>query len=535
MHDTTTTQRPKAYSYLRFSTAEQGRGDSYRRQLELAENYCRQKGLDLDRTTTFEDLGVSAFSGKNRRKGALRLFLDAVEDEIIPAGSYLLVESLDRVSREQIIEAQGTFLQIVGKGINLVTLKGTPREYSHASLNANPHDLIYSLLEMIRANEESETKSQRIKADWTRKRTRAAAGEAITSLVPSWLRRVGKGFEVIEERADLVRRIYNLTLEGHGQHAITAIFNKEGVKPFGRAKWWHRSYIRLVLNHPAVVGTFVPHRMVGGRREPLEPILNYYPTVVTQETFEAVRALDKPVAGPSARAIASMFSGLVKCEQCGGPMVRTRKGQAPKPFYHVFVCHNAKLGQGCECRTVRQQTLEDMLRDQIFKFIEDAPTHDEDLTEELNQIDVALSETQDQAHALVEAISQRPVAQLVDRLALLDEAIVEMKAKKLELEAAFRDTARPVVLKRLTDLDDLLTNGEGDVRARAQVLLRQVLDRIVIHFDREASRRKPRGHLEFVWKSGGRSYLDWGPIFYPIKPTRRTDRRATGDEEPKPK
>lgn len=493
------------------------------------------KGLDLDRTTTFEDLGVSAFSGRNRRRGALRAFLDAVEEEIIPAGSFLLVESLDRVSREAILDAQGTFLHIVNAGITLVTLKGAPREYSRATVNANPTDLLISLLEMIRANEESETKSQRIKADWTRKRIRAAAGEAITSLVPAWLQRVGKGFEVIEERAAIVRRIYDLTLEGHGQHAITAIFNKEGLKPFGRAKWWHRSYVRLVLNHPAVVGTFVPHRMVGGRREPLEPIINYYPAVVTQETFEAVRALDKAVAGPSTRAIASMFSGLVKCEECGGPMVRTRKGQAPKPFYHVFVCHNAKLGQSCECRTVRQETLEDALRDQMFKFIEDAPTHDEDLTEELNQIEVGISETQDQAQSLVEAISQRPVPQLVDRLALLDEALVEMKARKLELEAAFRDTARPVVLKRLTDLDDLLERGEGDIRPRAQVLLRQVLDHIVIHFDREAPRRKPRGHLEFVWKSGGHSYLNWGPIFYPIKPTRRTIRRAAGDEEPKPK
>lgn len=534
MHDTTAV-KPKAYSYLRFSTAEQSKGDSHRRQLALAEEYCRQRGLELDRTTTFEDLGVSAFSGKNRRKGALRAFLDAVEEEIIPSGSYLLVESLDRVSREAILDAQATFLQIVNAGIILVTLKGTPKEYSRATVNANPMDLLVSLLEMIRANEESETKSQRIKADWTRKRTRAAAGEAITSLVPAWLQRVGKGFEVIEERATIVRRIYDLTLEGHGQHAITGIFNKEGVKPFGRAKWWHRSYVRLVLNHPAVVGTFVPHRMVGGRREPLEPILNYYPAVITQETFEAVRALDKAVAGPSTRAIASMFSGLVKCEECGGPMVRTRKGQAPKPFYHVFVCQNAKLGQSCECRTVRQETLEDTLRDQMFKFIEDAPTHDEDLTEELNRIEVGISETQDQAHSLVEAISQRPLPQLVDRLALLDEALVEMKARKLELEAALRDTARPVVLKRLTDLDDLLENGEGDVRPRAQVLLRQVLDHIVIHFDREASRRKPRGHLEFVWKSGGRSYLDWGPMFYPIKPTRRTSRRADGNGETKPK
>lgn len=532
MHDTAT--KPKAYSYLRFSTAEQSKGDSHRRQLALAEDYCRQRGLDLDRATTFEDLGVSAFSGRNRRKGALRAFLDAVEEEIIPAGSYLLVESLDRVSREAILDAQGTFLQIVNAGITLVTLKGTPREYSRATVNANPTDLLISLLEMIRANEESETKSQRIKADWTRKRIRAAAGEAITSLVPAWLQRVGKGFEVVEERAAIVRRIYDLTLEGVGQHAITAIFNKEGLKPFGSAKWWHRSYVRLVLNHPAVVGTFVPHRMVEGRREPLESILNYYPPVVTPETFEAVRALDKPaVAGPS-RVIASMFSGLVKCEECGGPMVRLRKGQAPKPFYHVFVCQNARLGQSCECRSVRQQTLEEALRDQMFKFIEDAPTHDEDLTTELTQIEDHISVTQEQAAMLVEAIAQRPLPQLVDRLALLNTELVAMKTRKLELEAAFRDTARPVVLKRLLDLSALLEEGEGDVRPKAQVLLRQVLDHIVIHFDREASRRKPRGHLEFVWKSGGRSYLDWGPMFYPIKPTSRTDRRGTGDDKPNP-
>ncbi len=110
-----------------------------------------------------------------------------------------------------------------------------------------------------------------------------------------------------------------------------------------------------------------------------------------------------------------------------------------------------------------------------------------------------------------------------------------MKAQKLEIEVAIRDTAQPVVLKRLTDLDDLLESGEGEVRPRAQILLRQVLDHVIIHFDREASRRKPRGHLEFVWKSGGHSYLNWGPMFYPIKPTRRTSRRADGNGETKPK
>lgn len=37
----------KAYSYLRFSTTRQVRGDSARRQLELARDYAKRKGLEL--------------------------------------------------------------------------------------------------------------------------------------------------------------------------------------------------------------------------------------------------------------------------------------------------------------------------------------------------------------------------------------------------------------------------------------------------------------------------------------------------------
>ena len=103
MHGRST--KTKAYSYLRFSTADQAKGDSYRRQIALAEDYAKAKSLELDKSLTFQDLGVSAFTGKNRKKGALRAFLDAVEEEIISAGSFLLVESLDRVSREAILDA----------------------------------------------------------------------------------------------------------------------------------------------------------------------------------------------------------------------------------------------------------------------------------------------------------------------------------------------------------------------------------------------------------------------------------------------
>ena len=88
----------KAYSYLRFSTPEQMKGDSQRRQLEAAQSYAREKGLELDEQLTFHDLGVSGFRGANATTGKLKAFRRAIEDELVEAGSYLLVEDFDRLS-----------------------------------------------------------------------------------------------------------------------------------------------------------------------------------------------------------------------------------------------------------------------------------------------------------------------------------------------------------------------------------------------------------------------------------------------------
>jgi DNA invertase Pin-like site-specific DNA recombinase len=87
-----------AYSYLRFSTSEQAHGDSRRRQLVLAERYAAAHGLTLDGRLSFRDLGVSAFRGRNARVDALSSFLEAIELGLVPRGSTLLIESLDRLA-----------------------------------------------------------------------------------------------------------------------------------------------------------------------------------------------------------------------------------------------------------------------------------------------------------------------------------------------------------------------------------------------------------------------------------------------------
>src|SRR5262245_20911458 len=112
LHSTTV-----AFSYVRFSTPEQAKGDSLRRQTEKAEQYCQRRGWTLDTSLTLHDLGVSAFHGKNALVGNLGEFLKAVQRGTVLPGSVLIVESFDRISRQGIDEGYDFIKSILKKDV----------------------------------------------------------------------------------------------------------------------------------------------------------------------------------------------------------------------------------------------------------------------------------------------------------------------------------------------------------------------------------------------------------------------------------
>jgi len=112
----------RVYSYARVSTVRQLAGDGLRRQMEAAEKWAAEHGLVLDETLRLVDRGKSAFKGVNRHKGALARLLEKLEDGTIPKGSFLLIESLDRLSRQDLVQSIPLFTSIVSAGLNVVTL-----------------------------------------------------------------------------------------------------------------------------------------------------------------------------------------------------------------------------------------------------------------------------------------------------------------------------------------------------------------------------------------------------------------------------
>ena len=63
----------RAFSYIRFSSKKQQKGESFRRQAEFAVEVCRENGWVLDESLTLNDLGVSAFRGEAVNFSARRL------------------------------------------------------------------------------------------------------------------------------------------------------------------------------------------------------------------------------------------------------------------------------------------------------------------------------------------------------------------------------------------------------------------------------------------------------------------------------
>ncbi len=336
-----------AYSYLRFSSPDQAKGDSLRRQTELRDAWLARSKVKLDTSVHLRDEGVSGFTGEHRSnpdRHALAAFLELVRSGRIPRGSYLIVESLDRLSREHIRPALTLLLNLIDAGIRVVQLLPVVTLYDE---NVEPMQLMMGIMELSRGHSESLIKSERVGRAWQEKKRRAAAdGDVLTKQVPGWLTVTGGKIVVIPERANTVRRIFKLAIEGHGLVVITKRLNAEKVPPMGRARHWASSYVSKILANRAVYGEYQPHKGHAGpnRKPDGPPITTYFPKILSEEdylTARAALALRRNKRGRIGKSV-NIFQGILRDARDGGTIHQTDKGK--KSSGKMLVSYRAALG-----------------------------------------------------------------------------------------------------------------------------------------------------------------------------------------------
>lgn len=352
--------KTKAFSYIRMSLPRQMLGDSMKRQEELAKEYAAEHDLELSQLKIET---MSGWTGANRLQGTLSGFLAKIGTHAVPPGSYLLVESLDRISRENVLEAQALFLSIINAGVTIVTLSRTgKRVYEREAMKENPFDLIISMLEMVRANAESELKSVRLKGAWKTKREKIASGVKMTAACPAWFTKDGNDYVEIPEKVALVRRIFEELASGLGKDKIAQRLNDEGkpcLRETNKGAGWHASTIHHLVHAKNVLGLYQPcvivHEDGKKRRVPMgEPIEGYYPPIIGEELYQRVvtamagRRNEGSLrnGGRKGARLSNLFGGgLAECASCGGPML-FKRGDKRSPSY--LRCGIAVRRAGCD-------------------------------------------------------------------------------------------------------------------------------------------------------------------------------------------
>ena len=466
-----------AYSYVRFSTPKQLQGDSLRRQTEATRAYCHEHGLTLDESTTFRDLGVSGWDKSNIVRGMLGQFLKMVDSGKVSAGSTLIIENLDRLSRASVVDAQELFLSIINRGITIVTLMDR-QVYSRETIKSEPWKMFLSIGAMIRANEESEVKSKRIRAAKQKIRSNAANGILHANYCPCWLRVENGKFFVDENKANVVRRIYNLCCAGYGYRTIAITLNRECVPTIAKKSKhdrWYLMYIKSVLSDVAVYG-----------RSHLFEKDNYFPAIVSHEQYlqaQLRREQRKKTGGRKNNSEINSLSGVCRCGVCGHNLTKYSAGYLSKR-YHYLRCSLLESGSACSLPLVRYELVETAIYDAVGDYMIDVSmqTKENDNTA-IVETTAKLETANKQIAKLTDLIlsSDNPSVTLQTKLKQFELDAEKLKKELLLLHAANVEKQNSVIPAWVNDAEMRTTN---EWRLKFNNFLRSVVKEIVVSKDK---------------------------------------------------
>ncbi|EBU8555551.1 recombinase family protein, partial [Salmonella enterica subsp. enterica serovar Telelkebir] len=268
--------------------------------------------------------------------------------------SWLVVENLDRLSRQSIIEAQELFLSIIRRGITIVTgMDG--KVYSKESVNANPLDLLLSVMMFARANEESQTKRNRtnssallkIKHHQNNPQSPAVAIEEIGKNM--WWTDTSSGYVLPHPiYFPIVQKIVQMKRDGHSTGTVLEYLNAHYEPPAPTSNKQHQKWsiamVSRLFHTKALIG--IKTVKVDGIEYELK---DYYPRVMSDSEFYFLKnnLVKKAWSyGKDEEKTIPLLSGigLLKCSHCGSPMVK-RKAANGKVEQYRYQCDGKASGR----------------------------------------------------------------------------------------------------------------------------------------------------------------------------------------------
>lgn len=334
--------------------------------------------------------------------------------------------------------------------------------------------------------------------------------------------------KVVEKHAEIVRRIFNMYLEGYGFSAIARILNEEGVKSpayyqkkllgknlgynkpkIGFKYLWDNTGVKRILVNDFYIGTLTCHKTYNNKITHVRKDLpkeeqfvheNFVTPIISKEKFNQVQKLIEQKREGKVRASSGKpchrYSGLLKCGDCGSTFVAIRRRWRNKPERIEYSCNGYhRYGkENCTPHRINESELDELVYSEIHRISEQAKDNYDKVDEEVSKWrkqknsvtskikslkgELAQRKT-DQKEILLERIRDREHAEVYDEmLESCESDIKKIKTKIYEIEN-YDDTIkkRKAELKNTLEIMDEIV-AEGAV---SNSNLRQLIDKIVIY------------------------------------------------------
>ncbi len=365
----TTEEITALYGRLSQDDGLEGESNSISNQKEILMKYAKDHGLKNPRF--FIDDGIS---GTTFERSGFKEMQALAEAGIVKT---IVVKDLSRFGRNYL--EVGKYLEITYPtlGIRFIAIQENVDTMNNTGTEMMPFNNIFN--EWYAAQT-----SKKIRAVWQMK---AASGKRISSTVPYGYMKSSEDKEkwiIDEEAAEVVRRIFSLSLVGRGIAQIARQLEQEKIliptaykiekglstthkypeKPY----YWdpatvagiidNRQYTGCTVNFKTTTVSYKVHKVIHKSEDEQQIIPNTQDAIITEDLWFRVQELRQHKRRPTSTGRTSLFSGLVYCPDCGAKLHFAAAKSMTRNQEH-FRCANYKSGRGdCQIHFIRDVVLE---------------------------------------------------------------------------------------------------------------------------------------------------------------------------------
>ena len=355
------TEKVRLGAYCRVSSDSEDQLHSFAAQIRHFKDY-EQRHPEYKLVDIYADEGLTGTTTENRSE-LHRLIRDCQNGKL----DRIIIKSVSRLARNtrDLLVAIRMFKDL---GVSVYF------EEQDIDTDKMNMEIIVTFPGML-AQQESESISGNMR--WSYKK-RMESGEFNCCSPAYGFRMVDNKLVVYEPEAMVIRRIFDLYLQGMGMQRIANLLNDDGVPNRYERSKWYRTTIAYILNNERYMGDSLLQKSYTTETLPYKAKKNkgelpqYYvegsnPAIISKETFLAARELLKSRSAQRISPHSSYpLSGIIRCSECGRSFRRKISRETA-----YWVCSSRESGAGnCTSQRLRETDVYNAYTSMLSKLAE---------------------------------------------------------------------------------------------------------------------------------------------------------------------